>query len=148
MHQFHIYINIRFTFLENVVLLSLPVILVSFEFMNVSIIGTFLFLLGNWCSENTIVRKLGKKVAENQYFSKSCRLQEMFQRIPCSLIKFLIRQVLQTYSEICIFCVLQKKSSRSSWQRLISKRHGNLVMKLIAMWWNSYYSKFGSEIWR
>ena len=148
MHQLHIYINIRFTFLENVVLLSLPVILVSFEFMNVSIIGTFLFLLGNWCSENTIVRKLGKKVAENQYFSKSCRLQEMFQRIPCSLIKFLIRQVLQTYSEIRIFCVLQKKSSRSSWQRLISKRHGNLVMKLIAMWWNSYYSKFGSEIWR
>ena len=47
MHQLHIYINIRFTFLENVVLLSLPVILVSFEFMNVSIIGTFLFLLGN-----------------------------------------------------------------------------------------------------
>ena len=70
MHQLHIYINIRFTFLENVVLLSLPVILVSFEFMNVSIIGTFLFLLGNWCSENTIVRKLGKKVCGKPVFFK------------------------------------------------------------------------------
>ena len=25
------------------------------------------------------------------------------------------RQVLRTYSEICIFCLLQKRSSRSSW---------------------------------
>ena len=47
-----------------------------------------------------------------------------FNKIPNSL-----RQVLQTYSEICIFCVLQKKSSRSSQQRLISKCQGNLVMK-------------------
>ena len=66
-----------------------------------------------------------------------------FNKIPNSL-----RQILQTYSEICIFCVLQKKSSRSSQQRLISKCQGNLVMKLMTMWWNSYYSKFGSEIWR
>ena len=66
-----------------------------------------------------------------------------FNKIPCSL-----RQILQTYSETCIFCVLQKKSSRSSWQRLISKYQGNIVMKLMTMWWNSYHSKFGSEIWR
>ena len=66
-----------------------------------------------------------------------------FNKIPNSL-----RQVLQTYSEICIFCVPQKKSSRSSQRRLISKCQGNLVVKLMTMWWNSYYSKFGSEIWR
>ena len=64
-----------------------------------------------------------------------------FNKIPNSL-----KQVLQTYSQICIFLCATKKSSRSSRRRLISK--GNLVMKLMTMWWNSYYSKFGSEIWR
>ena len=39
-----------------------------------------------------------------------------FNKIPNSL-----RQVLQIYSEICIFCVPQKKFSRSSQRRLISK---------------------------
>ena len=66
-----------------------------------------------------------------------------FNKIPNSS-----RQVLQIYSQICIFCVPQKQSSRSSQQRLISKCHGNLVVKLMTMWWNSYYSKFGSKIRR
>ena len=61
-----------------------------------------------------------------------------FNKIPNSL-----RQVLQTYSEIWIFLY-----SRCSQQRLISKCQGNLVIKLMTMWWNSYYSKFWSEIWR
>ena len=66
-----------------------------------------------------------------------------FNKIPNSL-----RQILQTYSETMHFFVrCKKKSSRSSQQRLISKCQGNLVMKLMKMWWNSYYSKFGSEIW-
>ena len=41
-------------------------------------------------------------------------------KIPKSL-----RQALQTYSEISTFCVVQKKSSRSSLQRLISSYQGN-----------------------
>ena len=66
-----------------------------------------------------------------------------FNKIPNSL-----RQILQTYSEIMQFFVCcKKKSSRSSQQWLISKCQGNLVIKLMKMWWNSYYSKFGSEIW-
>ena len=66
-----------------------------------------------------------------------------FTKIPNPL-----EQVLQIYSEICLFCVPQKKSSRSSQRRLISKYQGNLVVKLMMKGWNSYYSKFGSEIRR
>ena len=51
-----------------------------------------------------------------------------FNKIPNSL-----RQVLQIYSEICIFCVPQKKSCRSSRQRLISKCQGNRVVKLMTV---------------
>ena len=51
-----------------------------------------------------------------------------FNKIPNSL-----RQVLQIYSQICIVRVPQKKSSRSSQQRLTSKCQGNLVVKLMTM---------------
>ena len=66
-----------------------------------------------------------------------------FNKIPDSL-----RQVLQIYSQICIFLCATKRSSRSSQRRLISKCQGNLVVKLMTMWWNSYYSKSGSDIKR
>ena len=49
-----------------------------------------------------------------------------FNKIPNSL-----RQVFHIYLQICIFCVPQKKSSRSSQGRLISKCQGNLVVKLM-----------------
>ena len=51
-----------------------------------------------------------------------------FNKIPNSL-----RQVLQICSQICIVRVPQKKSSRSSQQRLTSKCQGNLVVKLMTM---------------
>ena len=70
----------------------------------------------------TFVKNCGKPVFLEQLqaarnFSK---ISLHFNKIPNSL-----RQVLQTYSEICIFlCAAKKKSSRSSQQRLISKRQG------------------------
>ena len=91
-------------------------------------------MLGNWCSLNTVVENLWKK---NCWRPDCGRVSLHFNKIPNSL-----RHVLQIYSQICIFCVPQKKSSRSSQRRLISKCHGNLVVKLMTMWWNSYYIKF------
>ena len=44
-----------------------------------------------------------------------------------------LRQVLQIYSQTCNFCVPQRKSSRSSQRRLISKCQGNLVVKLMTI---------------
>ena len=131
--------------------LSLPVILVSFEFIKVSIIGTLWFLLG-YCRNvlkiqlsETYEKKFWRPVflEESQAARNFSKVSLHFNKIP----RFL-RQVLQTYSEICIFLCATKKSSRSSRQRLILKCQGNLVMKLMTMWWNPYYSKFGSEIWR
>ena len=47
------------------------------------------------------------------------------------------------------FLLATKKSPPEiSRQRLISKCQWNLVMKLMAIWWNSYYRKFRSGIWR
>ena len=40
-----------------------------------------------------------------------------------------LRHILQKYQRY-IFCVLQKKSSRSIWRKLILNCQGNLVMKL------------------
>ena len=113
--------------------LSLPAILVSFEFKKVSIIATFWFLffvLKMQLSE-TFVKNCGRPVflEQLQTVRNFSKISLHFNKIPNSL-----RQVLQTYSEMCIFCVLQKKkSSRSSQQRLNSKCQGNLVMKLITM---------------
>ena len=85
--------------------LSLRVILFSFEFIKVSIIGTF------WC------------------------LLEIFQRFPCILTKLLILRdkFYRHIQKYAFLSVLQKKSSRSIRQRLISKCLGNLVVKLITM---------------
>ena len=60
-----------------------------------------------------------------------------FNKIPNSL-----GQIFQTYPEICIFVCYKKWSdwSQSAWEILWSN--------LMTMWWNSCYSKFGSEIWR
>ena len=44
-----------------------------------------------------------------------------------------LREVLQTYPEICFFCVLQKEFPRTSRRRLISKCQGNLLMKSMTM---------------
>ena len=40
------------------------------KFIKVSIIGTCWFLLGNWCSQNTVVRKIWKKNCERPVFSE------------------------------------------------------------------------------
>ena len=142
---------IRFILLENVVLLVKSTSLsCNFEFIKVSIVGTIWFLLENWFSKNTVVRKLWKKNWARPVFLEELQADRNFSKISLHFNKIpnSLRQVLQTYSEICIFCVPQKKSSRSSQRRLISKCQGNLVVKLMTMWWNSYYSKFGSEIRR
>ena len=60
---------IGFTFFENLVLFVKTTSLSgSFEFIKVSIIDNLWFLLENWCSENAVVRKLWKKIVEDQYF--------------------------------------------------------------------------------
>ena len=139
--------------------LSLLVILVSFEFINVIIIGTFWFLLGMWCFCVSMFlcflcfscQKPVKKNCGIPVLLNVLQAANNFSKVSLNFNKILnyVRQVLQTYSAYAFFCLLQKKkSSRSSWQRLISKCHGNLVMKLMTMWRNSYYSKFRSEIWR
>ena len=76
-----------------------------------------------------------------RYFSK---LSLHFNKIPNSL-----RQVLQTYSEICIFCVLQKIFLQKKSVKIDLKvPEKTLWWNLMTMWWNSYYDKFGSEIWK
>ena len=101
---------IWFTILEMWFSLSLPIILVSFEFITISIIGTFCLLLGNWCSYNSVVRNLWKNILKDQVFLH-------FDKIPNYF-----RQVLQIYSEICIFCVLQKN--------VLQKQSGKIDLKL------------------
>ena len=68
-----------------------------------------------------------------------------FNKIPNCL-----RQILQTYLEICIFCVLQKI--------FLQKQSAKINLKVPEkycdeIWWRCdeihiYYSKFESEIWR
>ena len=134
-----------FTVLENVVLLAFSSRLSWFWFPNKN---TFWFLLGNWCSLNTVAKNLRKFFFERPVFLEefqdeinSSKVSLHFNKTPNSL-----RQILQTYSEICFFCVPQKKSSRSSQRILISKSQLNLMVKVMAMWRNSCYSKLGSEI--
>ena len=91
-----------------------------------------------------------KKNCERPVFLEELQAARNFSKVSLHFIKIpnSLRQVLQTYSETCIFLCATKKSSRSSRQRLISLCQGNIVMKLMAMPWNSYYSQFESEIWR
>ena len=114
---------------------SLPVILVSSEFIKVSIIDTFLVFVRKlmflkYSCQKPLKKNCGRPVflEELQAARNFSKVSLHFNKIPNSL-----RQVLQTYSEICIFCVPQKKSSRSSQRRLISKCLGNLVVKLMTM---------------
>ena len=95
--------------------LSFPVILVSFEFIKVSIKSPLGFcyeidVLKLQLSE-TFEKNCGKPsfVEELQAARNFSKVSLHFNKIPNSL-----RQVWQTYSEIRIFSVLQKKSPRSS----------------------------------
>ena len=136
--------------LENVVLLVFASHL-SFEFIKVSIIGTtFWFFVRKLMFLKYSCQKPLKKNCGRPVFMDKLKAARNASKVSLhsNKISNFLRQILQAYSEICIFCVLQKKSFRSSWQRLISKCQGNLVVKLVTMWWNWYYSKFGSEIWR
>ena len=80
----------------------------SFEFIKVSIIGTFWLLLKNWCSYNTVYQEnCGRPVflQELQAARNFSKVSLYFNKMPNSL-----RQVLQTYSETCILCLLQQNS--------------------------------------
>ena len=97
--------------------LPLSVMLVSFEFIKLSIKAP----LKKNCGRPVFLEEFQTAII----FSKFSR---HFNKIPSSL-----REFLQIYSEICIFCVPQKTPSRSSQRRLISKCQGNLVVKLMMM---------------
>ena len=72
--------------------LPLPVMLVSFEFIKLNIKAPFGFFLGNLCSLNTFVKSILEELA-------GCKKGSLhFNKIP---------NVLQAYSEICIFCLLK-----------------------------------------
>ena len=94
-------------------------------------------------------KKIGKKLRKTSIFRRVGRLQEIFQRFPCILTKFLILKTgfAGIFRNMYFLCA-KKLSSRSSRRRLILKYLGNLVKNLMTMWWNSYCSKFDSEIWR
>ena len=129
--------------------LSLPPILVSFELIQVSIIGTIMLFVRKLMFLKCSCQKPVKRNCGRPVFLKSCRLQQIFQRFSCILTKFLILQdkFYRHIQKYAFFVCCKRKSSRSSQQRLISKCLGNLVIKLMKMWWNLYYSKFESEIW-
>ena len=115
--------------------LSLPITLVSFEFITNSIIGTFCLLLGNWCSYNSVVRNLWKNILKDQVFLH-------FDKIPNYF-----RQILQIYSEICIFLCATKKCSPEA----VGKDWSQTAREILWWkWWQCHeiHSKFGPEIWK
>ena len=88
-----------FTFLENVVLLAFSSHLSWFWIRKTQHKNTFWFLLGNWCSLNTVVKNLWKFFFERPAFLEefqdeinSSKVSLHFNKTPNSL-----RQVLQTY---------------------------------------------------
>ena len=102
---------IRFILLENVVLLVKSTSLsCNFEFIKVSIVGTIWFLLENWFSKNTVVRKLWKKNWARPVFLEELQADRNFSMISLHFNKIpnSLRPILHTYPGICIFCVLQK----------------------------------------
>ena len=72
---------------------------------------------------------LGKKW-KTSIFRRFGRLQEIFQRFPCILTKFLILKTsfAGIFRNMHFLCA-KKLSSRSSRRRLILKYQGNLVIK-------------------
>ena len=114
-----------------VFVLPLPAILVSFEFIKVSVIGTFWFLLGNWCFKMQLLETFVKNCVRPAFLEQLQAARNLskislhFNKIPNSL-----RQVLQTYSEICIFCVLPKKSLSEA----VSKYWSQSAREIL--WWN------------
>ena len=79
-----------------------------------------------------------EKLPAARNFSK---FSQHYNKIPILKDKFC--RYIQKYA---FFVYYKKKSSRISQRILISTCQGNRVVKLMTMWWNSYYSKFGSEI--
>ena len=122
---------IGFTFLENVVLLAsyLPAIW-QFWIHKSQHNRPFLVFARKLMFLKYICQKNLKKLWKTGIFRKVCRLQEIFQKFPCILIKFLILKT--SFAGIfrnTHFSCTKRLSSRSSWRRLILKYQGNLVIK-------------------
>ena len=67
-----------------------------------------------------------------------------FNEIPNSLW-----QILQTYPEICIFCVCSKNNPLEAVGKDWSESAREILWwNLMTMWWNYYYNKFVVEVWR
>ena len=110
----------RIYFLENVLLLVKTTSLFdSFEFIKVSIIRTFWLLLENWCSSNTFARK---------------------RRRPVLLEELQAASIVQTFS-----LQIPPEAVGEDWSQSVTEI---LWCNLVSMWWSSYYTQFGSEIWR
>ena len=80
----------------------------SFEFINVS---TFWFFLED-VLKIQFSEEFGKKLWKTSIFRRVVRLQEIFQRFPCILTKFLI--CFAGIFRICIFCVLKNCSPEAA----------------------------------
>ena len=99
--------------------LSLLVILVSFEFINVIIIGTFWFLLGMWCFCVSMFlcflcfscQKPVKKNCGIPVLLNVLQAANNFSKVSLNFNKILnyVRQVLQTYSAYAFFVCYKKK---------------------------------------
>ena len=101
---------IQFSFLENVVLLVFASHL-SFEFIKLNIKASFGF-----CQEINVLKiqqltETSQKNCRGRVFLKELQAARNFSRVSLHFNKIpnSLRQVWQTYSEICIFCVLQQK---------------------------------------
>ena len=120
--------------------LSLLVILVSFEFINVIIIGTFWFLLGMWCFCVSMFlcflcfscQKPVKKNCGIPVLLNVLQAANTFSKVSLNFNKILnyVRQVLQTYSAYAFFCLLQKKSPPEAVDKDWSQSATDIL------WWN------------
>ena len=98
----------------------------SFEFIKASIIGTLWFLLKNWCSYNTAVRKLWKKLWKTSIFKS------------LSVTKFICN--------MHFLCATKNCPPQAVGKDWFQSAREILGWNLMVMWLNKYFSKFGSEI--